>query len=123
MKLWERIANWDFAIAIIIIIIAMVLAGMVMLIVNAHPGEQRQEVLSLVEIFRARVVDVNNDTFMVELTGNIEKVNAFIELLTPIGILDLARTGPVAMPRIAHTKAQQAAEDEEFPASSFNEKV
>ena len=49
---------------------------MVMLTINAHPGAQRQEVLSLVEIFRARVVDVSNDAFIVELTGNGEKVNA-----------------------------------------------
>jgi acetolactate synthase-1/3 small subunit len=96
---------------------------MVMLTVKAHPGEQRQEVLSLVEIFRARVIDVNNEAFIVELTGNIEKVNAFIELLTPIGILEIARTGPVAMTRVAHVKAQRAAEDEEFSELSLNEKV
>ena len=96
---------------------------MVMLTVNAQPGEQRQEVLSLVEIFRARVIDVNNDQFILELTGNIEKVNAFIELLTPMGIIELARTGPVAMTRVAHTRAQQAAEDEQFSELSFNEKV
>jgi acetolactate synthase-1/3 small subunit len=96
---------------------------MVMLTVKAHPGEQRQEVLSLVEIFRARVIDVNNEAFIVELTGNIEKVNAFIELLTPIGILEIARTGPVAMTRVAHVKAQRVAEDEEFSELSLNEKV
>ena len=96
---------------------------MVMLTINAQPGAQRQEVLSLVEIFRARVVDVSNDAFIVELTGNGEKVNAFIELLKPIGILEMARTGPVAMTRVAHIKAQQAADDEAFLESSLNEKV
>ena len=95
---------------------------MVMLTVNAHPGEQRQEVLSLVEIFRARVVDVSNDSFIVELTGNIEKVNAFVDLLAPFGITECARTGPVAMTRVAHTKAMQE-EEERIPESSFNEKV
>ena len=48
---------------------------------------------------------------------------SFIELLTPLGISEIARTGPVAMPRIAHVKAQQALEDEEFSELSLNEKV
>jgi acetolactate synthase-1/3 small subunit len=96
----------------------------VMLTVNAHQGVERQEVLSLVEIFRARVVDVSNDAFIVELTGNAEKVNAFIDLLRPIGILDIVRTGPVAMTRVAHVKAQKSKDDdEEFSELSLNEKV
>lgn len=97
---------------------------MVMLTVNARQGEQRQEVLSLVEIFRAKVVDVNTDSFILEMTGNAEKVNAFIELLKPIGILDIVRTGPVAMTRVAHIKAQRLKdEDEEFSELTLNEKV
>jgi acetolactate synthase-1/3 small subunit len=97
---------------------------MVMLTVNAHQGVERQEVLSLVEIFRARVVDVSNDAFIVELTGNAEKINAFIELLKPIGILDIVRTGTVAMTRVAHIKAQQLKDDdEEFSELTLNEKV
>src|SRR5215813_4436210 len=91
---------------------------------NARQGVERQEVLSLVEIFRARVVDVSNDAFIVELTGNGEKVNAFIELLKPIGILDIVRTGTVAMTRVAHIKAQRLKDDdEEFSELSLNEKV
>ena len=97
---------------------------MVMLTVNAHQGVERQEVLSLVEIFRARVVDVSNDAFIVELTGNAEKINAFIELLKPIGILDIVRTGTVAMTRVAHGKAQKSKDDdEEFSELTLNEKV
>lgn len=97
---------------------------MVMLTVNAHQGEERQEVLSLIEIFRARVVDVSNDAFIVELTGNAEKISAFIELLKPIGILDMVRTGTVAMPRVAHVKAQKLKDDdEEFSELTLNEKV
>jgi acetolactate synthase-1/3 small subunit len=97
---------------------------MVMLTVNAHQGEERQEVLSLVEIFRARVVDVSNDAFIVELTGNAEKVGAFIELLKPIGILDMVRTGTVALTRVAHIKAQKLKDDnEEFSELTLNEKV
>jgi acetolactate synthase-1/3 small subunit len=97
---------------------------MVMLTVNAHQGAERQEVLSLVEIFRAKVVDVSTDAFILEMTGNAEKLNAFIELLRPIGIQDIVRTGPVAMTRVAHIKAQQALEeDEEFSELTLNEKV
>jgi acetolactate synthase I/III small subunit len=97
---------------------------MVMLTVQARPGEERQEVLSLVEIFRAKVVDVSNDAFILEMTGNAEKVNAFIELLKPLGIQDLVRTGPVAMTRVAHTKAQKLKDDdEEFSELTLNEKV
>jgi len=97
---------------------------MVMLTVNAHVGEQRREVLSLVEIFRAKVVDVSNDSFILEMTGNAEKVGAFIELLRPIGIQEIVRTGPVAMTRVAHVKAQKLKDDdEEFSELTLNEKV
>ena len=97
---------------------------MVMLTVQARRGEERQEVLTLIKIFRARVVDVSDDAFIVELTGNQEKVEAFISLLKPIGILDLVRTGPVAMTRVAAVRAQQIQEeDEEFSELTLNEKV
>ena len=70
------------------------------------------------------MVDVSNDTFIVELTGNAEKVNAFIELLRPIGIHDMVRTGTVALTRVAHIKAQKLKDDdEEFSELSLNEKV
>jgi acetolactate synthase-1/3 small subunit len=69
-------------------------------------------------------VDVSNDAFILELTGNAEKVNAFIELLKPIGILDIVRTGTVAMTRVAHVKAQKLKDDdEEFSELTLNEKV
>jgi len=97
---------------------------MVMLTVNARPGEERQEVLSLVKIFRARVVDVSNDAFILELTGNGEKIEAFISLFRPIGIHDIVRTGPVALTRVAAVRARQLAEDEEeFSELTLNEKV
>ncbi len=97
---------------------------MVMLTVNSTQGEQRQEVLSLVEIFRAKIVDVSTDAFILEMSGNAEKVGAFIELLKPIGIRDIVRTGPVAMTRVAHINAQKLKDDEEeFSELSLNEKV
>ncbi|MFZ4627862.1 MAG: acetolactate synthase small subunit [Blastocatellia bacterium] len=97
---------------------------MVMATVQARRGEERQEVLTLVKIFRARVVDVSEDAFILELTGNQEKVEAFIGLLKPLGILDLVRTGPVAMTRVAAVRAQRIQEeDEEFSELTLNEKV
>ncbi|MCI0336478.1 MAG: acetolactate synthase small subunit [Acidobacteria bacterium] len=97
---------------------------MVMITVNARQGEQRQEVLSLVEIFRARVVDVSTDAFIVELTGNAEKVVAFIDLLKPIGIREIVRTGIVAITRVvAHKDYQPKGNEETFSQISLNEKV
>jgi len=92
--------------------------------VSARRGEERQEVLSLVKIFRARVVDVSDDAFILELTGNGEKVEAFINQLRPIGIQEIVRTGPVAMTRVAAVRAlQQLEEEEEFSELTLNEKV
>lgn len=97
---------------------------MVMLTVSARRGEERQEVMTLVKIFRARVVDVSDDSFILELTGNAEKVEAFIGLLRPIGIQEIVRTGPVAMTRVAAVRAQQlSGDDEEFSELTLNEKV
>jgi len=97
---------------------------MVMLTVSAQQGQQRQEVLSLVEIFRAKIVDVSDDSFILEMTGNAEKIEAFISLLKPIGIHDIVRTGPVAMTRVAHIKQQKLKDDdEEFSELTLNEKV
>jgi acetolactate synthase small subunit len=81
--------------------------------------------LSLVEIFRAKVVDVSADAFILEMTGSAEKVYALIDLLKPIGIRDLVRTGTVAMTRVAAVKARQAKYDEEeaFSELTLNEKV
>lgn len=97
---------------------------MVLLTVNARMGDERQEVLSLVEIFRAKIVDVSTDAFILEMTGSAEKVDALIDLLRPIGIRDIVRTGTVAMTRVAAVKARQARDEEEtFSELTLNEKV
>jgi acetolactate synthase I/III small subunit len=59
----------------------------------------RSEVMQLVEVFRAHIVDVANDSLMVEITGNEDKINGFVEVLRPFGILEMVRTGVVAMAR------------------------
>ncbi len=61
--------------------------------------EKRPEVVQLVNLFRGRVVDVARSSMMVELSGTEEKVEAFIDLVRPYGIRELARTGVIAMAR------------------------
>lgn len=66
--------------------------------VRATP-EQRTEVANLASIFRARIVDVAPDSVIVEITGTEDKIESLLELLKPIGILEMVRTGQVAMMR------------------------
>ena|SRR5918992_2781117 len=66
--------------------------------VGVGPGK-RAEVLEIVEIFRAKVIDVDPDSVMIEATGTPEKVNALEELVRPFGVIELARTGRVALGR------------------------
>jgi acetolactate synthase-1/3 small subunit len=61
--------------------------------------QERSEITGLVSIFRGRVVDVANDSVIVEVTGDLEKVNGLVDLLRPRGILEMVRTGKVAMVR------------------------
>lgn len=62
-------------------------------------GEARVESLRIADIFRARAVDSSIESFVFELTGASEKVNAFIELMRPLGLADVSRTGVVAISR------------------------
>ena len=61
--------------------------------------ERRAEVNGLAEIFRARIVDVAPDSVVVEITGTEDKIEGMIELLRPIGIVEMVRTGQVSMTR------------------------
>lgn len=61
--------------------------------------ETRAEVLRIADIFRAKVIDISPRTYTLELTGDLEKVTAFIELLRQYGIKEIARTGTVSMAR------------------------
>ena len=60
---------------------------------------QRVEITLLVEMFRGRVVDVSNTSLIVEISGTETKIEAFIDLMRPYGILELARTGRIALVR------------------------
>jgi acetolactate synthase-1/3 small subunit len=66
--------------------------------VRATP-QQRVEISLLVEMFIGRVVDISAETLMVEITGQERKIEAFIDLMRPYGILELARTGRIALVR------------------------
>ena len=67
--------------------------------VKAPAGGQRSEVRELAEIFRGRVVDVGADQVMIEISGQERKIEAFIELMRPFGIVELVRSGRIAMVR------------------------
>lgn len=64
-------------------------------------SRNRGEVMQIVDIFRAKIVDVQESTLLVETTGNQRKVDAFLKLMEKFGILDMTRTGRVAMKRRA----------------------
>jgi acetolactate synthase-1/3 small subunit len=69
------------------------------LIKVASTGEKRVEALRLSDAFRARVVDSTLESFVFEITGSPEKIDAFVELMRPLGLVDIARTGVAAIKR------------------------
>jgi acetolactate synthase-1/3 small subunit len=62
-------------------------------------GEKRVEALRLADIFRAHVVDSTLDSFVFQLTGTSDKIDAFAELMRPLGLIEMARTGVAALSR------------------------
>jgi acetolactate synthase-1/3 small subunit len=70
-----------------------------MLIKVSCPAGQRPELFQLAESFRGRVVDIQHENIMLEISGTEAKVEAFIDLMRPYGILELARTGRIALVR------------------------
>ncbi len=62
-------------------------------------GEKRVEALRLADVFRAKVIDAKADSFVFEVTGNSDKVDTFISLMSALGLVDVGRTGIVAMTR------------------------
>ena len=63
------------------------------------PADKREELITLANLFRAKVVDVAPAQLMIEASGSEEKLEAMVQLLEPYGIIELARTGIIAMPR------------------------
>ncbi len=73
-------------------------------LIKVHaPPAKRSEIIEIANIFRARIVDVARDSFIIEITGDEEKVNAFVDLMRQFGIKEMARTGKISMARGSKT--------------------
>ena len=62
-------------------------------------ADKRQDIMSVVDVFRAKITDYSPEALVIEIRGESSKINAFIELLEPYGILEMCRTGLVALER------------------------
>jgi len=71
---------------------------LVILKVNA-PAAKRSEIMQVCDIFRAKIIDVASESLNVEMTGNANKMKAFLDLIEPYGIIEMARTGNLALKR------------------------
>jgi len=76
----------------------MVTRDLALIKVNT-PSNRRAEIMQLVDVFRARIVDVGNDSLIVEITGAEDKIDGLVDVLRPFGIIEMVRTGTVAMER------------------------
>ena len=79
------------------------LAREMVLIKVVGTGEKRMEALRIADAFRARVMDATQESFVFELTGMTEKLDAFLDLMRPLGLAEVSRTGVVAMARGVRT--------------------
>lgn len=70
-----------------------------LLIKVKHSADQRQDIMSVADVFRAKIIDFSQEALVIEIQGATSKINAFIELLKPYGILEMCRTGLVALER------------------------
>ena len=71
---------------------------LVILKVNA-PAAKRSEIMQVCDIFRAKIIDVASESLNVEMTGNANQIKAFLDLIEPYGIVEMARTGNLALKR------------------------
>jgi acetolactate synthase-1/3 small subunit len=81
---------------------------LMLLKVRAPQGGRRSEIRELAEIFRGRIVDVGIDEVIVEISGQEQKIVSFIDLMRPFGIVELVRTGRIAMVRGQKETAKSA---------------
>ena len=79
----------------------------------AATTESRTQIMQLADVFRARVVDVAPDSLIIEITGTDEKIDGMLEILRPFGLLEVARTGRLAMSRgkTSRSRPESVAED------------
>lgn len=79
-------------------------------------SEKRAEIFQMVEVFRARVVDVTSNSLIIEITGDSDKIDGFVEVLKPLGIIEMVRTGAVAMERGSESLVNEDVLNELVPA-------
>jgi acetolactate synthase-1/3 small subunit len=87
--------------------------------------ETRTQIMQIVDVFRARVVDVATDSLMIEVTGTDDKIDGLLEILRPFGLLEVAQTGQLAMtrgnlPRAASTERHAPEAEPVDAAISFS---
>ena len=73
---------------------------LILIKMNGEPSN-KEEILRIVSLFRAKVIDVNANTYTIEITGDENKLNGFIELLRPFGIKEMVRSGKIALSRLS----------------------
>jgi acetolactate synthase-1/3 small subunit len=87
----------------------------------ATTPETRAQIFQLAQVYRARIIDVSPESLVVEITGNADKVESLIDVLTPYGLLELARTGRLAMLRGTDTASTIPTEQDDLPAEAAEE--
>lgn len=81
-----------------------------LLIKIKNDSKTRQDILAAVDVFRSKIVDYSPDALCIEITGESSKINAFIELVKPFGIMEICRTGIVALERGSHCLNSEVAQ-------------
>jgi acetolactate synthase-1/3 small subunit len=81
-----------------------------LLIKIKNDSKTRQDILAAVDVFRSKIVDYSPDALCIEITGESSKINAFIELVKPFGIMEICRTGIVALERGSHCLNSETAQ-------------
>jgi acetolactate synthase I/III small subunit len=82
---------------------------MALIDVKVKAGDERQEIMNLVSIFRAKVVDISHDKMILEMSGTQEKVDTFIDMLKPLEINEVSRSGCVAITRLSAIEVSEQA--------------
>ena len=83
-------------------------------------GGVRAQVMQLVEVYRARVVDVSPESLVIEATGTEDKIDSLLDVLRPYGVVEMVRTGRVAMARGTGANVARPAESASEPAAQDN---
>jgi acetolactate synthase-1/3 small subunit len=89
------------------------------LIKVAATGEPRTHVMQLVDVYRARIVDVSPESLVIETTGTEDKIDSLLEVLRPYGVIEMARTGRVAMARGISSARVRPAGPRPLPAAEI----